>query len=154
VHSVNYMWTLSMLNTLASGGGGGELLCRHLGAVGAASWYPHLYACDGPHPLHTFMHGHLFSKLYRQLYLHCPWWCRRLSLSMTVNTLTSLGINLSNSKTVAPTSGATCLGIYFDIQMGILQIPHTKLQEVLSLCKFYILNQKLLKNNCRHFLAL
>jgi hypothetical protein len=70
----------------------------------------------------------------------------------TVGTLLKLGFNLSNSKNVAPTSGAICLGIYFDIKIGTIQIPYTKLQELLSLCKFYF--SKSTKNNCRLFLAL
>jgi hypothetical protein len=73
---------------------------------------------------------------------------------LTVGTLLQLGFNLSNSKTVAPTSGAICLGISFNIEIGTIQIPHTKLQEVLSLCKFYFSKSKLLKNNCRLFLVL
>jgi hypothetical protein len=40
---------------------------------------------------------------------------------LTVGTLLKLGFNLKNSKTVAPTSGAIFLGIYFNIQ-----IPHIK----------------------------
>jgi hypothetical protein len=49
---------------------------------------------------------------------------------------------------VAPTSVATCLGITFDIQIGvlqILQIPSIKLQEVLSLCNFYVSKSKISK---------
>jgi hypothetical protein len=34
---------------------------------------------------------------------------------LTLGTLLKLGFYLNNSKTVAPTSGAICLGIYFDI---------------------------------------
>jgi hypothetical protein len=56
---------------------------------------------------------------------------------LTVGTFLKLGFNLNHSKTVAPTSGDICLGIYFDIKIGTIQIPHTKLQEVLSLCKCY-----------------
>jgi hypothetical protein len=58
-----------------------------------------------------------------------------LHFQLTVGTLLKLGFNLNNSNTMAPTSCATCLGIYFDIQIGFLEIPHTKLQELLFLCK-------------------
>jgi hypothetical protein len=64
---------------------------------------------------------------------------------LTVNTLITLGFNLSNSKTVAHTSGATCLGIYFDIKICNIQNPHTNLQEVFSLCKFYFSKSKITK---------
>jgi hypothetical protein len=56
-----------------------------------------------------------------------------------------MGVNLNNSKTMAPTSGAICLGIYFDIKIGTIQIPNTKLQEVLSLCKCYFSQSKITK---------
>jgi hypothetical protein len=46
---------------------------------------------------------------------------------LSVGTLLQLGFNLNNSKMVAPTFGAICLSIYFDIKIGFLQIPHTKL---------------------------
>jgi hypothetical protein len=67
---------------------------------------------------------------------------------LTVGILLKLGFNLNNSKTVVPTSGAICLGIYFDIKIGTIQIPHP-----LSV-NFIFLNQKSLINNCRLFLAL
>jgi hypothetical protein len=70
---------------------------------------------------------------------------------ITVGTLLKLGFNLSNSKTVAPTSGAICLGIYFDIK--IIQIPHTNLQEVLSLCKFYFSKSKITKKQLQALLG-
>jgi hypothetical protein len=60
----------------------------------------------------------------------------------TINLLNKLGFVISNSKTVAPTYIATCLGINFNIQLGILSIPNTKLQETLSLSNFY-LNKKI-----------
>jgi hypothetical protein len=73
---------------------------------------------------------------------------------LTLSTLTNFGFQLNNSKTIPPTSVAICLGITFDIQIGTLQIPSIKLQEVLSLCKIYISKSKInKKNNCRLFLA-
>jgi hypothetical protein len=64
---------------------------------------------------------------------------------LTINTLSSLGFHLNSSKTVAPTSVATFLGITFGIKIGVLQIPCIKLQEVLCLCKFYISKSKISK---------
>jgi hypothetical protein len=55
---------------------------------------------------------------------------------ITINLLSSLGFVLSNSKTVAPTYVATCLGIVFHISNGVLKIPKLKLEETISLCKF------------------
>jgi hypothetical protein len=54
---------------------------------------------------------------------------------------------------VAPTSGAICLGIYFDIEIGFLQIPYTKLQEVLSLCKIYFSKSKITKKQLQALLG-
>jgi hypothetical protein len=59
----------------------------------------------------------------------------------TINLVNTLGFVISNSKTVAPTYVATCLGISFNIQLGVLSIPNTKLHETISLCNFY-LNKK------------
>jgi hypothetical protein len=64
---------------------------------------------------------------------------------LTINTLSSLGFHLNSSKTMAPTSVATCLGITFDIRIGVLKIPSIKLQEVLSLCNFYVSKSKISK---------
>jgi hypothetical protein len=58
--------------------------------------------------------------------------------NFTINLLKSLGFSLSNSKTVAPTFVSTCLGIVFNISLGVIQIPKSKLEETLSLCKFYL----------------
>jgi hypothetical protein len=54
---------------------------------------------------------------------------------------------------VAPTSRATCLGIYFDVKIGFLQIPHIKLQEVLYLCKLYFSKSKITKNQLQALLG-
>jgi hypothetical protein len=67
--------------------------------------------------------------------------------SKTISTLNSLGFVLNNSKTVPPTSVAVCLVITFNIQIGVLQIPLPKLQEVLSLCTFYLSQSKITKTN-------
>jgi hypothetical protein len=67
--------------------------------------------------------------------------------SKTISTLNSLGFVLNNSKTVPPTSVAVCLGITFNIKIGVLQIPLPKLQEVLSLCTFYLSQSKITKTN-------
>jgi hypothetical protein len=45
---------------------------------------------------------------------------------LTLSTLCNLGFQLNNYKTIPPTSVAICLGISFNIQIGTLQIPHTK----------------------------
>jgi hypothetical protein len=72
---------------------------------------------------------------------------------LTLSTLHNLGFQLNNSKTIPPTSVAICLGISFDIEIGTLQIPHTKLQEVLSLCKIYISISKITKTQLQALLG-
>jgi hypothetical protein len=72
---------------------------------------------------------------------------------LTFSTLTKLGFTLSNSKTISPTSVAICLGISFNIQIGVLQIPTTKLQEVLSLCKIYVSKSKITKRQLQALLG-
>jgi hypothetical protein len=65
----------------------------------------------------------------------------------TISTLNSLGFVLNNSKNVPLISVAVCLGITFNIQIGVLQIPITKLQEVLSLCTVYLSQSNITKTN-------
>jgi hypothetical protein len=64
----------------------------------------------------------------------------------TLNLLKNLGFLISNSKTVPPTSVATCLGIVFHIRLGVLQIPNIKLLEIISLCKHYFSKKFISKN--------
>jgi hypothetical protein len=63
-----------------------------------------------------------------------------------LNLLKNLSFLISSSKTVPPTSVATCLGIVFNIQLGVRQIPNIKLQEVVSLCTHYISKKFISKN--------
>jgi hypothetical protein len=70
-----------------------------------------------------------------------------LHFSKTLQVLHSLGFSLNNYKTVPPTSVAICLGITFNIKIGVLQIPSHKLQEVLSLCTFYLSKSTITKTN-------
>jgi hypothetical protein len=64
----------------------------------------------------------------------------------TLNLLNNLGFIISNSKTVPPTSVATCLHIVFHIRLGVLQIPNNKLQEIISLCNHYFSKKFISKN--------
>jgi hypothetical protein len=95
--------------------GGSYYVC----SVRVSSRYPSLCMCNGPHPLHTFTHGHLCSKLYRQYYRHRPRSYRRHSF----------------------------------FKIGTIQIPHIKLQEVLSLCKFYFSKSKITKKQLQALLG-
>jgi hypothetical protein len=72
---------------------------------------------------------------------------------LTLSTVHNLGFQLNNSKTILPTSVAICLGILFNIEIGTLQIPHTKLQEVLSLCNIHISKSKITKNQLQALLG-
>jgi hypothetical protein len=56
----------------------------------------------------------------------------------TLNLLNNLGFVISGSITVAPMHVATCLGIVFNISLGVISIPNIKLEETISLCKLYI----------------
>jgi hypothetical protein len=72
-----------------------------------------------------------------------------IHFKITLSLLNNLGFIINSSKTlrhVAPTSVATCLGIVFHIDLGVLQIPSIKLQEVLSLCKHYFSKKFITKN--------
>jgi hypothetical protein len=60
-----------------------------------------------------------------------------LHFQFTINLLNKLGFVISDSKTVALTYVATCLGIVVNILEGYIQIPKSKLEENVSLCKFY-----------------
>jgi hypothetical protein len=58
--------------------------------------------------------------------------------NITIGLLNQLGFNINHSKTVPPTSVVVCLGISFDISQGTIQIPWSKLQEIISLCHHHI----------------
>jgi hypothetical protein len=64
----------------------------------------------------------------------------------TINLLNKLGFVISDSKTVAPTYVATCLGIVFNILEGFIQIPKSKLEETVSPCRFYFVKKFISKN--------
>jgi hypothetical protein len=72
----------------------------------------------------------------------------------TLNLFNKLDFLISSSKTIPPTSVATCLGIVFNIQIGVLQIPSIKLQEIVSLCKHFLFINLSQKINCMLLLAL
>jgi hypothetical protein len=46
---------------------------------------------------------------------------------ITLNLLNNLGFNINHKKTVPPTTNCSCLGIYFDLALGTLNIPKSKL---------------------------
>jgi hypothetical protein len=69
-----------------------------------------------------------------------------IHFKITLNLLNNLGFLISSSKTVLPTSVATCLGIVFNIRLGVLQIPQLKLQEIISLCNHYFIKKFITKN--------
>jgi hypothetical protein len=58
--------------------------------------------------------------------------------SVTIGLFKQLGLFINHSKILPPTSVASCLGIVFHIRLGVLQIPWSKLQEIISLCHHYI----------------
>jgi hypothetical protein len=58
--------------------------------------------------------------------------------NITINLLNNLGFHISHTKTVPPTANPVCLGINFNISLGILEVPLAKLQNVIALCKKYI----------------
>jgi hypothetical protein len=76
-----------------------------------------------------------------------------IHFKITLSLFNKLGFIINNSKTLHPTSVATCLGIVFHIKLGVLQIPSIKLHEVLSLCKHYF-SKKIITKNCRLLLVL
>jgi hypothetical protein len=63
----------------------------------------------------------------------------------TLNLLNNSGLIISPSKTVPPTSVATCLGIVLHIQLGVLKIHSIKLQEIISLCTIYFSKKSISK---------
>jgi hypothetical protein len=72
----------------------------------------------------------------------------------TLNLLNKLGFYINNSETVPPTSVATCLGIVFNLDLGVISIPLVKMQELIALCTKFLNKNKFPKNNCRLLLAL
>jgi hypothetical protein len=72
---------------------------------------------------------------------------------LSVGTLLQLGFNLNNSKTVAPTSGAICLGIYIDANLGFFKFLTLNYRRFFLSVNFIFLNQKLLKKQLQALLV-
>jgi hypothetical protein len=64
----------------------------------------------------------------------------------TIHLFNKLGFVISGSKTVAPTHVATCLGLVFNISLGVIPIPKLKLAETISLCEHYLFKKFITKN--------
>ena len=77
--------------------------------------------------------------------------CR--SYNTLIALLQELGLEISQSKLVSPTTTAVCLGIEIDNSNHTLKIPGEKLLEILSICKKFAGKVKVTKNQLQSLLG-
>ena len=84
-------------------------------------------------------HGfpHLFNYIDDLIYTGLPSNIHK-SFRFLLQLLQDLGLDISRKKLVAPSTTVTCLGIQIDTATRTLSIPHTKLQEIISMCKAWV----------------
>ena len=75
------------------------------------------------------------------------------SYSTLIALLQELGLEISQSKLVPPTTTAVCLGIEIDNSSRTLKIPDDKLLEILDICKKFASKVKVTKNQLQSLLG-
>jgi hypothetical protein len=66
----------------------------------------------------------------------CPADIAREHFKETIDLLHELNLQISDEKTVGPSSRVTCFGIEIDCNKGCLFIPENKLSDILQICKY------------------
>ena len=72
------------------------------------------------------------------------------SYSTLLGLLQELGLEISQSKLIAPTSCAVCLGIEINTRIRTLKIPLEKLQEIQQTCLAFASKSKVTKISFSH----
>ena len=75
------------------------------------------------------------------------------SYSTLLGLLQELGLEISQSKLIAPTSCAVCLGIEINTVTKTLKIPSEKLQEIQQICSNFVFKSKVTKNQFQSLLG-
>ena len=75
------------------------------------------------------------------------------SYSTLLGLLQELGLEISQSKLIAPTSCAVCLGIEINTVTKTLKIPSEKLQEIQQICLDFVFKSKVTKNQFQSLLG-
>ena len=75
------------------------------------------------------------------------------SYNILTHLLQELGLEISQSKLVAPTSGAVCLGVEINMVNRTLKIPQEKLQEIHNICLSFASKSKVTKNQLQSLLG-
>ena len=76
------------------------------------------------------------------------------SYSTLMALLQELGLEISQSKLVPPTTNAVCLGIEINNSSRTLKIPDDKLLEILDICKKFASKVKVTKNQLQKKISL
>ena len=101
---------------------------------------------------HKFQFHHLYNYIDDLIYTGLPvniW----QSFNTLLKILQELGLEISQSKLVAPTTNVICLGIEINTVNHTLKIPSDKLTEIQMLCKKFALKNKVTKNQLQSLLG-
>ena len=99
-----------------------------------------------------FQFSHLYNYIDDMIYTGLPDEIQE-SYDTLLALLQELGLEISKSKLVAPTTRAVCLGIEIDTVNKTLKIPHEKLQEIGNICKSFASRNKATKNQLQSLLG-
>ena len=99
-----------------------------------------------------FKFPHLYNYIDDMIYTGLPDEIQD-SYDTLINLLHELGLEISESKLVSPTSRAVCLGIEIDTVNRTLRIPDAKLQEIMNICKSFESKTKVTKNQLQSLLG-
>ena len=100
----------------------------------------------------TFQFPHLYNYIDDLIYTGLPQHIYR-SYDTLIALLQELGLEISQSKLVAPTTTAICLGIEIDNINRTLKVPTDKLLEIQQICKKFACKTRVTKNQLQSLLG-
>ena len=101
---------------------------------------------------HKYKFPYLYNYIDDLIYMGLPHNIHQ-SYSTLLSLLQELGLEISQSKLVAPTSCAVCLGIEINTENRTLKIPAEKLLEIQQICMNFASKSKVAKNQFQSLLG-
>ena len=101
---------------------------------------------------HTFGYANLYNYIDDLVYTSLPGEIHR-SYQTLLALLQELGLEVSQSKLIEPTSSAICLGIEINSVNRTLSIPNDKLSQIQQICREYVTKTKVTKNQYQSLLG-
>ena len=92
----------------------------------------------------TFHFSNLYNYIDDLIYIGLPGDIYQ-SFHTLIDLLQDLGLEISISKLVKPTTVAVCLGIEINTIQRTLRIPQEKLQEIQDICRSYVTKTRVTK---------